>query len=274
MQRLMILVVLVGVGAASLTAGGCARRARIDVPIAGLPPQPEYATLLDVENFKGSVRVIVDATREPGVWARVLREGREAPRRRSELRKLVDVEATSSLEDGARLLRVVTSPEPEAKDVAVELTVRIARSAGTAVRNSGGIVELIGVSGPVHVENGIGGARGGDIYVRTAQAMTAPAFVHSTTGSVVYQVGPGSRGQFDLRSEGGYAEFTSRVGRVDNVRSTHNRWTGTLNNGTNEVVLRGEGTVRAAVMENAESYMPYVRNGYAPERWMARLRGE
>lgn len=254
MQRVILLLVVAAVGA--MVLGGCGRHARSEVPISGVPLQAEYPTLVEVDNFNGSVRIVVDEAREPAVWARVRREGPEAPRRRAELQELVDVEAVSEMRDGARLLRVVTRPVPEAEDIFVDVTVRIARSAGTAVRNSGGRVELVNVGGSVHVENGIGGAPGGDVIVRTGRAMTAPVYLESTNGSVLYQVGPGSRGLFDLRSERGKAEFSSRVGRVDQVRFERDRWRGVFNGGTNEIVLRGEGTVRVSVIENAGSYVP------------------
>lgn len=275
MQRVMILGVFLAALALSLTVGGCARASRVTaVPISGIPQLSEYPTLLEIENFQGSVRVVVDNTREPGVWTRVRRAGSEAPRRRHELQELVEVEATSETRDGARILRVVTNLAPEASDVTADLTVRIGRSAGVAVRNSGGYVELVGVSGPVHVENGIGGQPGGDIQVRTGQSMTAPAYLSTSSGSVIYQVGPGSTGKFDLRSQEGRAEFSSRLGRVDNVTSGQKWWHGTLSGGQNEVVLRGDGDVRVMVMQNADTYRPSIWPGSRAERFMNRISGE
>jgi hypothetical protein len=259
----------------TLLVGGCGRASRnMAVPVVGLPAQPEYATLVEVDNFRGNVRVIVDPSKPPAVWAKPRRVGPNAPRRAAELAELVQVDAVSSIEEGQRMLKVVTAPTSDPRDVAVDLTVRIARSAGTAVRNSGGRVDLVHISGPVHVENGIAGQDGGDVQIRTGSAMVAPAYVRTTTGSVLYQVGEGSTGDFDLKSEEGRAVFSSRLGRVSQVSSGRDWWRGVLDGGPNEVVLRGEKLVRAAVMRNAGTYGPEIWDGYPSERFMARLRGE
>jgi hypothetical protein len=275
MSRLLPMLTMIAVVAALLFTGGCGRAARnTAVPVVGLPPQPEYATLVEVDNFRGNVRVVVDPSRPPAVWAKPRRVGPNAPRRAGELAELVHVEAISSIEDGQRMLKVVTAPTTDPRDVAVDVTVRIARSAGTAVRNSGGKVELVRVSGPVHVENGIAGQVGGDVQIRTGAAMTGPVHVRTTTGSVLYQVGEGSSGAFDLRSEEGRAEFSSRLGRLTQVSSGQNWWRGVLDGGQNEIVLRGEKLVRATVMRNAGTYGPEIWDGYPSDRFMARLRGE
>jgi hypothetical protein len=271
MNRLMILFLALGI---AVLACGCTRPARLAVPIAGMPVQPEYATLVEVDNFYGSVRVIADPSREPAVWATVRREGPEAPRKRGELAELVHVEANTTIEEGQRMLRVVTMPVGDVRDVAVDVTVRIARSAGTAVRNSGGRVDLIRVAGPVHVENGIAGQEGGDVQIRTGAPMVGPTFVRTSEGTILYQVGPGSAGRFDLRSEHSRAEFASRLGRVENVTFARNSWRGILNRGENEIMLEAPGLVRAAVMEDSESYTTFMFDGYPPRRYRVQTRGE
>lgn len=274
MQRLTAILVLVMLLALVVGGGGCARRAKIDVPVTGLALQPEYPTLVEVDNFKGSVRVIVDPSKPPAVWADIRASGKDAPRRKGEIARLATVKAVSSIEDGQRMLSVVSAREPGDVNVAVDVTVRIARSAGTSVRNSGGVVELTRVAGPVHVENGIGGQAGGDIRVWTGAAMTHPAHLRTTRGSVLYQIGPGSAGIFDLRSEKAQADFMARVGRVDRVTASRDRWQGVLNDGRNAVVLHGPGMVRVSVIVNAGTYAPARLDGYLPATWMARLRGE
>jgi uncharacterized protein YceK len=272
MSRLPLVLMLL-TAMAVVTLSGCGRAMRNAIPVTGLPQQPEYATLVEVDNFRGSVRVVVDPSKPPAVWAQPRRVGPNAPRRANELAELVHVDVVSSIEEGQRMLKVVTAPTGDA-DVAVDVTVRISRSVGTAVRNSGGRVELVRVSGPVHVENGIAGQAGGDVQVRTGSAMTSPAHIRTTTGSVLYQVGPGSTGQFDIKSETSRAEFASRLGSLRNVSSGQDWWRGVLDNGNNEVVLRGEKLVRATVMRNAGSYGPEIWDGYPSERFMARLRGQ
>jgi hypothetical protein len=269
MDWLKSIAVLTAVLALTMALTACSGSGRNPVRVAGIPAQLEHATIVEVENFAGSVRIISDPTIEPGVFADARRQGRDAPRRRGELQQLIHVEATSELDNGTRRLRVVVTPAPDARDVSADVTIRVARCIGTTVRNSGGRVELVGVSGPVDIENGIGGQNGGDVIVRTGNAMTAPVSVRTTTGSVVYQVAPGSTGRLDLASEIGQAEFSSRIGRVDGVRTTRTSWHGVLNGGKNDVVLRGERLVRMAVMENAATYTPHIPASYAPDRWLS-----
>src|SRR4029077_20044360 len=114
-----------------------------------------------------------------------------------ELERAVIVKATASIEGSERLLRVSgKAADVPAKDVAVDLFIRVPKVSATRVRNAGGPVELVRVGGTVAVENGVGGKPGGDVQLRTGEAMTESSTMTSTDGRVLWQVGPGSSGKF------------------------------------------------------------------------------
>jgi hypothetical protein len=147
--------------------------------------------------------------------------------------------------------------------VSVDLTIRVAKADGIVVHNAGGPVELVRVGGAIHVENGSGGRPGGDVQVRTGDAMTKPSTLTTTSGTVLYQVGPGSTGTFNLMTDKGDVQFSSRLGEVSGVIPEPTRWRGVLNDGTNPVVLHsGDGLVRVHVIENAATYGPELWDGW------------
>ncbi len=246
--------------------GGCGvlgRGARVDVPLAGLEVDPEYGPTIDVSNFRGSVRVIADErAKTPTVSARVRRLDRSLRLRDKELAQKATITADSGIEDGRRLLRVETAPTGE-DEVAVDLVVRIATTEGIRVRNAGGPVELVGIQGPVTVINGVGGAAGGDVTVRTGEAMTDHVNLVTTDGTVLYQVGPGSSGAFYLETDSGKAEFYAKIGKVTEARPSVSTYRAVLNSGDNPISLRsGDGNVRVVVLQNAGTYGPDHWDGY------------
>jgi hypothetical protein len=253
----------------ALVLTGCGRGARIAAPIQGLEIAPDYGPTLDITNFRGSVTVEVDPRVErPEVIARVLpserrRLGERLRIKDAELAGKVNVQAESGLDGGRRRLTIVTTPTAEAPDIYVDLTVRIAKTEGVSVRNTGGPVELVRVSGPITVLNGVGGAEGGDVTVRTGSVMTNPVTLTTTRGDVLYQVGPGSTGIFDLATDSGTAQFYVKMGRVAEARPEPSRYRAVLNEGSNPVTLRtGQGFVRVVVLENSDTYGPDLWDGY------------
>jgi hypothetical protein len=133
---------------------------------------------------------------------------------------------------------------------------------GATIRNTGGSVELVNLSGPVAVENGVAGSDGGDVSVCTGAPMTERVALQTTKGSVLYQVGPGSTGRFDLSSDKGEAEFSSTMGSVSGVKPEEGHYRGVLDGGQNPITLHsGKGTVRVQVMPNAGTYGPTYWNG-------------
>jgi hypothetical protein len=270
-MRMTVLVVAAAAVLGVLGLGGCKGTRSAMVPVEGLELSRDYGPTVEVNNFRGTVQVIADPHRAPGVSAKVRPVGKNAPTKGKELVKSYAITATNGVEGGRRLLRVVTTPALDAEgrplDVAVDLVVRVPKTEGVRVFNRGGDVDLVGVAGPVTVENGIGGtiehAGGGDVYLRTGAAMTEPVTITSTGGNVTYQVGPGSTGRFDITSDKGPAEFYSRLGNVTEVRPTMGRYTAVLDDGANRVALHtNEGTARAMVLPNSATYGPDTWNGW------------
>jgi hypothetical protein len=251
---------LVGLAVAGMALGmlgGCGRGAKVAVPLSGMEIAPDFGPTVDVTNFRGSVTVIADERAvTPSVSAKVRPLDRTFPMKGKELAAKANITADSGLEGGRRLLRVVSTPTGS-DEVAVDLVVRVARTEGVRVRNTGGTVELVRVLGPITVINGVGGASGGDIVVRTGEVMTDHVTLTTTEGDVVYQVGPGSTGAYYLETDSGSAYFNAQMGTVTHVRPEPSKYRGVLNGGDNPITLRsGKGDVRAAVLENAGTYMP------------------
>jgi len=240
------------------------------VPIEGPRLGPEYGTRVEVENWRGPVTVVANR-RAAGATVRAwTRKDKEAAReagvpapKTAELRGLVSVKAVSGFEGGKPVLRVTSRPTDRPTPGAyTQLEVEVPAVQGITVRTAGGDVFVDGVSGPVTVENGTGPRDGGDVQVRTGAAMTDPVSLSTTGGHVLYQVGPGSTGRFDLLSEKGVAEFTSLLGSVNGVRYERDRWRGVLDGGENAVVLHSaRGDVVARVMQNAGTYGPEYWRG-------------
>src|SRR5216684_747768 len=193
----MILGVALGM---ALFASGCMRstRARV-VAIECITPPPKYAAAVEVDNFNGSVHIYADpSVKGAQVRAAVRPTSRNAPSA-GHLEEAVVVRATASIEGPERLLRVSgKAADQPAKDVALDLYIRVPKVTATRVRNAGGPVELVRVGGMVAVENGVGGRPGGDVQLRTGEAMTETSTMSTTSGKVLWQVGPGSAGKFDL----------------------------------------------------------------------------
>lgn len=249
---------------AAATLQGCAYRRSIDVavkePAEGWPER----SALDIQNFHGSVKIVVDPKLDRIVPTAVA--GARQPwteginwRPAEAVTVVMDVERQS----GGNVLKVRTGalwPNPE--EVWVDLTIRVPQCSGVTIWNRGGPVELNGVSGAIQVENGplelSDGSRGssdGHIILRTAEPMTEPVALVTSRGSVLYQVGRNSRGQFELSAPGGREEFSSPgllPERTQHDGQTLRVW---LNGGTNHVLLRtDDGKVRAAVLEDPMSH--------------------
>lgn len=238
--------------------GGCNRPVREAVEIGGATLGAGSAPMVDVVNPSGSVRVEVDERlTAPTVFARI----RPAPGSQLEpelAAAAVSVTAEASSEGDREVLRVRAEPDPDAAETPrVHLVVRVPDTAGVTVRNAGGAVELIGVSGPLDVENGYAGRPGGRIEVRAGEPVRGPVRLTTSEGPVFYQAPFGSTGRFDIRSAHGPARFTAHSGTVEDVRVEESRWTGVLNGGQNPVELRsGRGLVRAHIIENPVTYAP------------------
>lgn len=274
MARWLSGVVVAGLAAAVILAGGCGRALRPQhVEITGIKLPPQYPATVEVDNFNGSVFVVADPeVAAAQVRARPRATSKNAPKV-GQLPEAISVTATASIEGPERILRVVGRPaDNPPKDVAIDLFIRVPKINATRIKNAGGAVEIVRVGGSVHVENGVGGGAGGDIQVRTGEPMTEPSSLTTSSGRVLWQVGPDSTGKFDLISDSGQAKFTCRLGVVSEMVPDANHTRGRLNSGTNLIALRsGAGPVEALVIENAATYGPQRWDGTAPA-WPQRPR--
>lgn len=267
MGRMTLSVLGAALVGLALSAGGCGRATRVDVPIAGAKLPPEHGAIVDVTNWNGSVYLVADPhAKAPTVSAKVRTTHRGVWKHEGDLVATADIKATASLGDFGRTLVVVSQPATDpAKPVAVDLYIRVPRVSETHIRNAGGPVQVVRTDGPVDIENGIGGGAGGDVQVRTGSAMTAPSSLSTTSGKVLYQVGPGSTGDFLLMADKGPPpQFSSRLGEASEVRPEEQRYRCVFNGGKNQIMLHsGDGLVRATVMEDAADYGPELWDGWA-----------
>lgn len=257
-------VAVLGLAAA---VGGCARATTERIAVNGTKLPADHGVIVEVTNFGGSVYLVGDPhATAPTVEATVRPTKRGVWKKEGDLVAAVDVKATTSLGEFGRKLTVVSkAADTPAKPVAVDLYIRVPRVSETHIRNGGGgEVEVVRTDGPVEIENGIGGGPGGDIQVRTGSAMVGNSTLQTSSGKVLYQVGPGSTGDFLLMTDKGPPpQFSTRLGEVDQVRPEEQRYRCVFNNGKNQVVLHsGDGLVRATVMADAAEYGPELWDGW------------
>lgn len=218
---------------------------------------PTALLALDIENFRGSVEVRVDPMcGEPQVYAQAFGaaflEDDEAD---AEVQKAISLETELVEDKGRSTLVVRTTSTRKTNDHEVALVIHTPRCDGVRVRNRGGLVELVGVSGTLDIENSEG-----HVEVRTNKALTQDITVLVVDGTVYFQIPEGSTGEFDLETLQGVARFKNRVGDATNTYSTETQVQTVLENASNRVVMRTNlGDLRVNVMDDPESYTRVLR---------------
>ncbi len=216
---------------------------------------PGQAIGVDIENSAGRVEVrageqyetiTVDAARRVA-WG-PKREKRQA---RAEEVSLVQ-SAVEEGPGGRLVLRVrAESLDPRATDHSIDLRVTLPRVDGARVRNSGGVVELVGVGGALQIESG------DHIVVRTDRALDEPVALVTERGNVYLQSPPGTRGRIELESEEGDVEISSAES-IQDVLVRPGMYHGVLNGGVNPILIRtGKGDVRLLVREDVENILRF-----------------
>jgi hypothetical protein len=220
------------------------------LPLSAIPS-------VEVENGRGTVTVEIDPRiTEPRVIGNVYPEPGSTKTVREDATQGSTFSAEVVQTDGRPVVRVHGAP-PESQGAAVEITVRLPACWGVTVHNAGGAVRLVGVAGPIVVENGAGGGPGGMVIVRTGETMTDAVTLTTTSGDIYYQIPPSSTGKMDLLSLDGEAELRAQGGRLTEVVPTYSWYRGVLNAGQNLVTLRsGKGMVRVTVLDHAGKHVP------------------
>lgn len=137
----------------------------------------------------------------------------------------------------------------------VDLTVYIPQCDGLDIRNAGGKVIIVGVSGAINVESGTSILKGGNIEIRTDKAQLESIHATTNNGHVSLYTGPHSAGTIELIAPRGKTSFNSRFGVVDQSMPSKGYWTGIWNNGTNEIRLSSDdGDATVMVVENPVMY--------------------
>lgn len=252
----LAVALLVAAAGASLLAS-CGTVSRVDAGTQQIRIAPDSIVAVDVENFHGNVRIVVDPTLtapKPVFKKRVSWWVDEVIRK--DAQESITVRSRTFEQDGRTVVSIKTSTRwPEPEKVWVNLTLYVPRCDGVRVWNRGGKVTLEGVGGAIQVDNAEYAGNAAPIEVRTDQDIIDPVLLATTRGDVSYQVGPGSAGQFTLDSADDREEIDCAVVRPDQVYSDGKVTTASINKGDNAVVLRsGKGRVLALVLREPMKY--------------------
>lgn len=212
---------------------------------------------IDIENFHGSVTVIVDPNVtevKPTVKTRASLWIVDAVRKQAI--ESIKITTRTVDQEGRAVYTIRTSTSwIDPKQVWVDLTLRMPRCDGVRVFNRGGDVRLSGISGAVQVDNGTYADRSGGIEVRTDADMADPVALVTSGGNVVYQVGAGSVGEYTLDADGGEESFESNVVSPGMVHTNGAITTASVGDASNAVLLKtGKGSATVIYMNDPMRY--------------------
>ncbi len=236
---------------------GCGARSRRTTIFDRGPLSNSIA--IDVESFRGSVRIFADdSERDVTVKAKLRAMGEVIQLKHNMFHKkklraqVADVDVmTEMLEDesGQSVLYITTvSNHPYPEDQWVELRIYAPRVTNVRVQTCDGLVDLQGVSGKINVYN-----ERGDVLVRSSQPITEPVEIITTDGDVQYRVEAVSTGLFDLEAIAGSSDISAREGRLVIHQMGVSRLTAELGEGINPIVIRTvNGNIKVAVRSDPE----------------------
>ncbi len=263
---LLSLTILIALGCAALP--GCTRmgglRARMaanelahQVEIQGDPITVGRLNAIVIDNPNGKVKVYAKpAHEEAHIYFRVDQERRmrwRAARQGLDFDPTGEYFTATHTNDGqlSTLTIQPTDLSIEGYRPPVDLTVYIPQCDGLEVRNAGGKVIVVGVTGVINVESGTNIREGGPIEIRTDESQTETIHASTNSGHVTLVTDPSSMGTFELIAPRGKTSFKSRYGIVDHSMPSKGHWTGIWNDGTNAIRLNTEdGDATVMVVEN------------------------
>jgi len=251
------LTVLAGAGLLLCAVSACNTTKKAETAISAPTDGWDSPAAVDIENFHGSVTIIVDPTLtqiEPIFKARASLWVTDAVRKQAV--ESVKFQTRTQDQDGRAVLSIKTSSKwGDPTEVWADITLKMPRCDGVRIFNRGGAVRLVGISGAAQIDNGAFAGTSGPIEIRTEADMLDPVALVTNNGSVVYQVGPGSTGAFTLDSETGSESFDSDVISPSMVHSNGKVTTATVGSAENAVLLRSaKGDVYVVFMKDAERY--------------------
>ncbi len=224
-----------------------------NVPIAGLVSAPEAgaAVGVDVQNRKGTVRVVADPrVRQPQVRAVRVAPSDERTRRGKRASPpagpVENIAAAQMITvEGRSVLRVLADqPFEDYAAWSTMIEVRVPRCDGVRVRNTDGPVELVNVSGAIDVDNGAWNGPGGHVTLRTDRPISDPVLLATPRGDIRAIFGHGSALSIDAETQYGMVSVDARGQSVDGALARRLRWQGRVNGGEAPVRLTtGNGSI-------------------------------
>mgnify|MGYP001321631575 CR=1 FL=1 len=254
--RLVARSLLLGLAvvAAATSLAGCKAPKSKRIAIAGPAVVAGGAVGLDVQNQNGGVRVVVDSGRPEAVVVARTRSGGRVVTEGEGAHAWIAAESVD--QDGRSVLRVLATPTEEGSDDPVDLVIFMPRCDGLIVRNAGGPVELVGVSGAVDVESGGAGRPGGWIRLRSDHAIASPVRLITDEGTVVCIVTPDSAGRISMNAPHGSAKIFAPQTVLLGAQVSQTAISATLNGGSNDIVLHtASGDAQLIVRDKPESYL-------------------
>lgn len=254
--RVVARSLLVGLAAlvVATTLADCKAPKSKRIAIAGPAVVAGAAVGLDVQNQNGGVKVVVDAARPEAVVVARTRSGGRVVTEGDRAHAWIAAESVD--QDGRSVLRVLSTPAEGGADQPVDLVIFVPRCDGLTVRNAGGPVEVVGVSGAVDVESGGAGRPGGWIRVRSDHALSSPVRLITDEGTIVCIVTPDSAGRISMNAPHGSAKIFAPQTVLLGAQVSQTAISATLNGGSNDIVLHtASGDAQLIVRDKPESYL-------------------
>ncbi len=246
--------------AATLAAlGACGSTAKVSKTFQAPLSKP---VAVDIQNVNGSVIVRADGssneivvTAERWISENVIK-GQDPQLHYNDLWNPEDMHIELVEQEGGAVLVVRSGELNTDRGVRIDLHIQMPSLNGVEIRNSGGLVELVNISGAVRVHNQMG-----PIDVRTSYPLADEITLTTTRGNIYLQCPPGSSASVDMLTLDGVVSFRDKV---DESSGTHASDTGNLTAfmgaGGNEVLCRtDEGNIYVWMMDNPLAYSRSIR---------------
>ncbi len=221
---------------------GCGTAQTRTIQVQGAPAELGVPSL-EIHNFRGDVRVVVDPRRtEPEIRASFRNDSFVTKPTREEAFKAAPVVASYQQQAGGVVLRIETTPGlAQRESFSTDLVVLMPACAGVLIRTTDGVVIVTGASGPADITNNSSGKMRASITYRTQEPITDPVTLRTNNGDVFFSPGEGSSGRYALTTLTGRVRFSARFGDIRSVAlSQANSWSGILNGGENPVNIHSD----------------------------------